>query len=69
VRKAIIHAVNKADIIQRELQGLELSAHSVFSTNTPYADIELFPILDYDAEKAALLLEADGWQVRARLPP
>jgi nickel transport system substrate-binding protein len=61
VRKAIIHGINKAHIVQKELGGLEEAAHSVFSRNTPYANIDLYPLLDFDAEKAALLLEADGW--------
>ena len=67
VRKAIIHAVNKADIVQRELEGVEMVARSIFAPNTPYTNIQLFPLLDYDAEKAVLLLEADGWKVTATL--
>jgi nickel transport system substrate-binding protein len=65
VRKAIIHAVNKAALVKQELEGLEQVAHTVFAPEVPYANIDLFPLLDYDAEKAVLLLEAEGWQVRA----
>jgi nickel transport system substrate-binding protein len=64
VRKAIIHAVNKAYIIQKELGGLEEVAHAVFARDLPYCNIDLFPLLDFDTEKANLLLDADGWKVR-----
>lgn len=43
---------------------MEEAAHAVFSNELPMTNIELFPLLDYDPEKATLLLEADGWKVR-----
>ena len=55
VRKAIIHAVNKAAIIDKELFGLAEPADSLFPKNAPYCGIDLTPRFDYDIEKATLL--------------
>ncbi len=39
------------DIINRELAGLELPAYTLFASNVPYADVDLWPRLGYDPEK------------------
>ena len=55
VRKVIIHAVDKAAIIDKELAGLAKPADSLFPKNAPYCGIDLTPRFDYDFEKATLL--------------
>lgn len=55
VRKTMIHAVNKAAIIEAELAGIDSPADSLFPKNAPYCDVDLTPRWDYDLEKARLL--------------
>jgi nickel transport system substrate-binding protein len=55
LRKAIIHAVNKAAIIDKELYGLAEPADALFPKDAPYCNIDLTPRWDYDFEKARLL--------------
>jgi nickel transport system substrate-binding protein len=57
-RKMIIHAVNKADIIDRELAGIDAPVDSLFPKNAPYCDIHFTPTWDFDLEKARLLCGA-----------
>ena len=54
-RKVIIHAVDKASIINKELAGLDETAESLFPKDAPYCDADLTPRPDYDFEKARLL--------------
>ena len=55
VRKVIIHGVDKAAIINKELAGLDEPAESLFPKDAPYASAHLTPRPDYDFEKARLL--------------
>mmetsp|Transcript_147830 Transcript_147830/g.411694 ORF Transcript_147830/g.411694 Transcript_147830/m.411694 type:complete len:526 (-) Transcript_147830:148-1725(-) len=55
VRKTIIHAVNKAAIIDRELYGLADPVDALFPKTAPYCDVDLTPRWDYDLEKARFL--------------
>merc|ERR1719171_1607241 len=55
LRKVIIHAVNKAAIIDKELYGLAEPVDALFPKNMPYCDLDLTPRWDYDIEKAKLL--------------
>ena len=55
VRKAIMHAVNKAEIVEKEFGGLERPVSSLFPENAPFSDIDLLPRWDYDIEKARFL--------------
>ena len=54
-RKVMIHAVDKAAIIQKELAGLDEPVDSLFPKTAPYSDVDLTPKWDYDFEKATLL--------------
>ena len=54
-RKVIIHAINKAAIIDKELAGLDEPAESLFPKDAPYSGAHLTPIPDYDLEKATLI--------------
>jgi ABC-type transport system substrate-binding protein len=54
-RKVIMHAVNKAAIIDKELAGLAQPVDALFPKNAPYCDIDLTPRWDYDFEKANML--------------
>ena len=55
VRKAIIHAVDKKSIIEKELAGLAEPAESLFPKDTPYSNFALTPVPAYDFEKAWML--------------
>jgi len=58
VRKTIIHAVNKGQIVTNELQGLQkktVRVDNVFPVTASYCDVDLTPTWDYDFEKAVLL--------------
>lgn len=55
LRTAIVHAVNKAAIVDKELAGLEEPAASLFPNDAPYCDVDLTPRWDYDFQKASLL--------------
>ncbi|MGX7172988.1 nickel ABC transporter substrate-binding protein [Enterococcus ratti] len=61
VRKAIIYAVNKKEIIQGILNGTEQEARTLLSKKTPYCDVDLTKY-SYDSQKASQLLEASGWR-------
>ena len=54
-RKVIIHAIDKATIIDEEFAGLADVAESLFPKNAPYCGADLTPKPDYDIEKAQLL--------------
>ena len=64
VRKAINHATNKDAIIKNVLFDIEPKADTLFTSNTPYANISLTPYA-YNAETAAQLLEEAGWKLPA----
>ena len=55
VRKVIIHGVNKAAIIDKELAGLDEPVDALFPKDAPYCRVDLTPRWDYDLEKAQLL--------------
>ena len=59
VRKTVIHAINKAAIVQNELKGIDSVVDNVFPNEAPYCDVDLTPKWDYDFEKA-VLLSCDG---------
>ena len=52
----IVHAVNKADIIDREL-AVSTPVDSLFPKNAPYCDIRFTPTWDFDLESRLL----QGW--------
>ncbi len=54
-RKVIIHAIDKAAIIDKEFAGLADVAESLFPKDAPYCGADLTPRPDYDIEKAKLL--------------
>jgi len=55
LRKVIMHSVNKAAIIDKELAGLANPVDALFPKNAPFCNIDLTPRWDYDFEKAQLL--------------
>jgi hypothetical protein len=55
LRKVIMHAVNKAAIIDKELLGFAEPVDAVFPKSAPYCGVDLTPRWDYDYEKARLL--------------
>ena len=62
VRKAIQHATNKEAISQGIFYGLEKPADTLYSTTTPYCDIDLEPY-KYDVSVAESLLDEAGWKM------
>lgn len=55
VRKVIMHAIDKASIVDTELAGSTTVADSLFPKDAPYCNVDLTPRWDYDFEKAELL--------------
>ncbi|KAL7484037.1 hypothetical protein ACHAW6_009683 [Cyclotella cf. meneghiniana] len=55
VRKAITHAINKAEFINKEFSGLEQPVNQLLPLSAPYCDVDLNPKWNYDIEKALLL--------------
>jgi len=55
VRKAIIHGVDKASIIQKEMAGNGEAVDRLFPQTAPYSRVELTPRWDYDSDKAVML--------------
>jgi len=55
IRKLVMHSIDKAAIIQKEMYGQASVADSLFPRDAPYCDIDLTPRWDYDFEKANLL--------------
>ena len=55
VRKTIIHAINKKEIIDHSLGGLFKPVDNVFPNDAPYCDVDMTPRWDYDLEKAEYL--------------
>jgi hypothetical protein len=55
LRTTIMHAINKANIVDVELAGSSVVADSLFPKDAPYCNIDLTPRWDYDFEKAQLI--------------
>jgi len=65
LRKLIMHAIDKASIVAKELAGSASVADSLFPKDAPYCEVDLTPRYDYDFEKAQYMncpaqLEEDG---------
>ncbi|MCU6711756.1 nickel ABC transporter substrate-binding protein [Paenibacillus sp. J5C_2022] len=60
VRQAIWHAIDRTTISEQIFDGTETPAHTLFSSNVNYANVELAG-RDYDPDKARALLEEAGW--------
>jgi len=70
VRRTIIHAIDKASIIDKEMAGNELVADSLFPKDAPYCNVDLTPRWDYDFEKAVLMnCPSTGTQVNGAWNP
>ena len=54
-RKAIIHAIDKSEFIEKEFAGLELPVTQLLPFSAPYCNVDLNPKWSYDFEKAQLL--------------
>lgn len=55
VRRTIIHAIDKAAIVDKQMAGIEQVADSLFPKDAPYCNVDLTPRWDYDFEKAKLI--------------
>ncbi|MCC5801675.1 staphylopine-dependent metal ABC transporter substrate-binding lipoprotein [Rossellomorea vietnamensis] len=62
VREAIWYAIDRKTISEDILDGTETEAHTLFSSNVLYADIDLKK-RDYDVNKAKTLLQESGWEI------
>ena len=54
-RKVIIHAVDKASIVEEVTSGIDTPVDSLFPKDAPYCGADLTPKADYDLEKAVFL--------------
>ena len=62
VRWALIHLIDKSQLIQQVLFGMETDADTLFAPGTPYTNgVELYPVPQLDLQAAALLLSAAGY--------
>lgn len=61
VRQAIMHAVNKENIIKGILNGSEDQADTLLSKRVPYSDVNL-TVISHNQEKAKQLLDEAGWK-------
>ncbi|WP_369899527.1 nickel ABC transporter substrate-binding protein [Bacillus manliponensis] len=64
VREAIWHSIDRKTITEDILDGTETVAHTLFSPNVNYADVDLKK-RGYDLEKARDVLEKGGWSLEA----
>ena len=55
LRKVIIHAIDKATIIDEVMSGIDAPVDSLMLKTLPYCGADLTPKPDYDLEKAAML--------------
>jgi len=55
LRKVVMHAIDKASIVDSELAGSTEVADSLFPKDAPYCRVDLTPRWDYDLEKAQLM--------------
>merc|ERR1712054_377411 len=55
LRKVIMHAIDKASIVDTEMAGSAMVVDSLFPKDAPYCNLDLTPCWDYDLEKAELL--------------
>jgi len=55
LRKVVMHAIDKASIVNQELAGSAMVADSLFPKDAPYCNVDLTPRWDYDFEKATLM--------------
>jgi len=55
LRKVIIHGVDKAALVEKELKGIDQPVNQLFPTSNPYCNVRMTPVWDYDFEKAQLL--------------
>lgn len=55
VRRAIIHAIDKAAFLENEFAGLEQPVTQLLPQTAPYCNVDLSPKWGYDIEKAMLL--------------
>ena len=62
VRESIWHAIDRDTISKDIFNGTETVAHSLFSANVNYANVELKK-RDYDLETAKQILEEAGWKL------
>lgn len=60
VRQAIQHGIDKVQINNTVLHGMELVASTLFPSDLPYCDVEQI-IYDFDPDLAARLLDEAGW--------
>ena len=55
VRRAVIHAIDKATFIEEQFAGLEEPVTQLLPMSAPYCNVDLSPKWGYDLEKAELL--------------
>ncbi|WP_418936717.1 staphylopine-dependent metal ABC transporter substrate-binding lipoprotein [Paenibacillus chitinolyticus] len=64
VREAIWYSVDRETVSKQIFSGMETAANSLFSSNVPYADVDLKK-RGYDPETAKKILEEAGWSLES----
>ena len=60
VRRALFHAIDRAAIADRLMQGTVTLAHSPLNPTGPYHNPDV-PVLEFDPERARRMLDEAGW--------
>ena len=63
LRQAVAHAIDKQTISEGLTYGHETPAVRLFPDGTPYSEVKLNNIWDYDVETAGSLLDQAGWKL------
>ncbi|WP_353095621.1 ABC transporter substrate-binding protein [Tissierella praeacuta] len=61
IRRAIAYGVNKKAIAEGLTLGNEKVAERLFRKGTPYTDVEIDEVYDYNVDKAKEYIEKSGW--------
>ncbi|EGL14964.1 staphylopine-dependent metal ABC transporter substrate-binding lipoprotein [Paenibacillus sp. HGH0039] len=64
VREAIWYSIDRETVSKQIFSGMETAAYTLFSSNVPYADVDLKK-RGYDPETAKKILEEAGWSLES----
>ncbi|MFE6798608.1 staphylopine-dependent metal ABC transporter substrate-binding lipoprotein [Paenibacillus chitinolyticus] len=64
VREAIWYSIDRETVSKQIFNGMETAANALFSSNVPYADVDLKK-RGYDPETAKKILEEAGWSLES----
>jgi ABC-type transport system substrate-binding protein len=65
IRKTVIHAIKKVDIVEKELKGVQPVVDNVFPLEAPFCDVDLTPLGTMTWKRPLLFSCIDETQVAA----